>query len=266
MAHYVIGDVQGCLDPLLRLLERIHYQPQNDQLIFAGDIINRGPKSLETLRFIHELPNVVVTLGNHDLYFLALACQAVTYLGQHTLDTLLTADDCQILSQWLSRQPILYCHEPSKTIVTHAGILPTWSIAEAKTYAKELEAAIQGEHAQQYFQHMAGDNPARWDPELQGYERLRFITNAFTRMRFTNAQGHLELKTKSATESPYAGYKKWFTWPRDLEGYSLCFGHFAAIFGNCSQKNIYALDTGCVWGHQLTACRLEDRQLFHEPA
>lgn len=262
MADYVIGDVQGCFDALQNLLQRINFQPDQDHLIFSGDIINRGPQSLETLRFIHSLPNVTVTLGNHDLYFLALASQAVSYNGKHTLDALLQAPDCQELATWLRHQPLLYCSNKHQVIVTHAGILPTWSLSEAKARATELEKVLQSDAYMAYLQHMLGDTPNQWHDQLQGFDRLRFITNAFTRMRFTTADGKLELKTKSSSESPLDGFKKWFEWPRDLQGYRLCFGHFAAIMGQCPIEHIYALDTGCVWGYQLSALRLDDWRLF----
>ncbi len=265
MACYVIGDVQGCYHELQALLQLVNYNDSKDQLIFVGDLINRGPDSLETLRFIRSLNNVRVTLGNHDLYFLALGYQAVTYDGHHTLHALLDAPDLIEHLDWLRQQPLLIADEALQLIAVHAGIPPQWSLVEAKQHAQELSATLRGPSYIDFLKNMVGKTPMQWNDKLTGNDRLRYITNALTRMRFCDADGSLELDTKSSKTIDLPGYKPWFEWPHDLEGKQLIFGHWASLMGECATANMHAIDTGCVWGNTLTALRIDDNNAhtFH---
>jgi bis(5'-nucleosyl)-tetraphosphatase (symmetrical) len=205
---------------------------------------------------------VVVTLGNHDLYTLALGYKAVQYDGKHTLQKLFEADDLLELLEWLRSQSIFYQNEALKFVVSHAGIAPQWSIAQAKHYAGELEAVLHGPDFLSYLEHIEGFEPASWSDSLKGFDRLRYITNAFTRMRYCDAKGGLEFNTKDSKSLEIPGYKAWYAWPRNDTPYHLCFGHWASLEGECPAQNIHALDTGCVYGGPLTAWRAEDQVLI----
>lgn len=262
MATYVIGDVQGCFSELQRLLDKIKFDPSQDKLWFTGDLVNRGPQSLEVLRFVKKLGDKQQTvLGNHDLHLLALTHQSHPGWDEDTLKPILTAPDRDELINWLGQQPLLY--EALGFILVHAGIAPSWDLVTAKRLAKEVENVIQNPlTATQFFQHMYGNEPKQWDETLTGWDRLRCITNYFTRLRFCDAEGHLELETKGKMES---GGKliPWFQVPNRVnKDVKIIFGHWAALGGVTNSPNVYALDTGCVWGFCLTAMRLEDGQRF----
>ncbi|MDF1759379.1 MAG: symmetrical bis(5'-nucleosyl)-tetraphosphatase [Coxiellaceae bacterium] len=258
MACYVIGDVQGCIHELQLLLQLIRYDDSKDQLIFVGDLVNRGPHSLDTLQLIRSLNNVRVTLGNHDLYLLALGYQAVAYDGEHTLGPLLQSPDLHDHLEWLRQQSILLIDDDLDLVAMHAGIPPQWDLSQAKQHAQELENILRGPHYLDYLQHMVGHTPAAWSDDLSGWDRLRYITNAFTRLRFCDANGTLELKVKSAKTIDIPDYKPWFNWPHDFANYRLAFGHWASLEGQCDANNIYAIDTGCVWGNKLTAMKIDN--------
>lgn len=258
---YAIGDVQGCYDELCALLEKISYEPTQDQLWFVGDLVNRGPKSLEVLRFIKQQSNVKVVLGNHDLHLLAL------FFGQtyspHSLQPILTAPDREELMAWLRQLPLLY-HDPHLNFVmVHAGLPPQWNLAQAKSCARELEMALQQQNIAEFMQHLYGDQPDIWHDDLQGWDRLRFITNAFTRLRFCDANGRLDLKSQGRIGSQPPGFMPWFQVPnRRSENERIIFGHWAALLGETQTENVFAVDTGCVWGNKLTALRLNDLKKF----
>ena len=265
MADYALGDIQGCFDPLQRLLEKIKFDDQSDRLWFVGDLVNRGPDSLNTLRFIKNLPITPrITLGNHDLHLL---CQLFLPNQQpksdDTLTAILNAPDRDELGHWLRTQPLLQ-HDPDLNIVmTHAGIAPCWSLTEAKAYANELEAVLAGEHYLDFLTHMYGNTPHHLSEKISPIERLRVICNYFTRMRFCDANGHLELNHKGGPDNPPQNTYPWYAVPsRQVLTTDLVFGHWAALQGFCPIKNIYAIDTGCVWGGPLTALRLQDKQRF----
>lgn len=258
MTCYVIGDVQGCYHELQCLLQRIQYNDTADQIIFAGDLVNRGPYSLETLELIRSLNNVRVTLGNHDLYTLALGYQAIKTNTEHTLQALLGSPNLIDHLEWLRQQSIFVIDERYKLIVAHAGLVPQWSLSEAKQYANELSTVLRGPNYLDFLSHMLGNQPKQWHASLRGYDRLRYITNAFTRLRFCSAQGKLELKLKSQKTIDNPAYQPWFNWPRDWQGYHMAFGHWAALQGECNIVNIHATDTGCVWGGKLRALCIED--------
>ena len=266
MSTYAIGDLQGCYDSLRRLLDVCAFDPQYDRLWLTGDLVNRGPQSLATLRFVRGLGNAAVTvLGNHDLYLLMLAYgamqgQAAPRRSEHTLDEILTADDREDLLTWLRAQPL--CHVEGRDCLVHAGLLPQWSVAQARALAAEVETGLRGEDFRELLAHLWGSEPAVWSEDLQGWARVRCIVNAMTRMRFCSAQGVMEFRSKGETTRAPAGYLPWFAVPgRRSADHRLVTGHWSAL-GLRQTENHLALDTGCLWGRQLTAVCLEDGRLF----
>lgn len=267
MATYVIGDIHGCLEQLQQLLQLINFDNQNDTLWFTGDLINRGPQSLETLRFIKSLgSNHICVLGNHDLVLLALHAKQLTLPKDRSnnFDQILEAVDSDELLQWLQTRPVAYYDAKFNALLVHAGVLPQWSLEQILSYAGEIETALQGPNAAALFKEMYGNLPDTWSPNLIGWNRLRFLMNCFTRMRFCSKTGQLDLAPKGI--QPALGFDAWFEIDtvRDSE-LTILFGHWAALLGKTNKSNFIGLDTGCVWGHQLTALRLEDRKYFAVP-
>lgn len=263
---YAIGDVQGCYEPLLRLLDHIQFNEKEDRLWFVGDLVNRGPQSLEVLRFVKSLPVAPrITLGNHELHLLCrMFGNSVKINPDDTLDAILTASDGEELGHWLRKQLILY-HDPDLNIVMcHAGISPLWDLSLAKACASELEAVLAGDSYVEYLSNMYGNEPACWDPSLTGSNRLRNITNYFTRMRFCNEKGCLLLNYKGTPGQAPANFYPWYAVPGRVPiEPEIVFGHWAALEGQCSIPTLHAIDTGCLWGGELTALRLQDRKRFH---
>lgn len=259
MSTYLIGDLQGCFDSLQALLTTIQFNPQQDQLGFAGDLVNRGPKSLEVLRFINGLSNPIVVLGNHDLHLLALYFHRDKVKGNGTLTQILESNECDHLIDWLIHQPLLTIGEQSAYALVHAGIPPQWTIENAKEHAKTVECALQ-KNPELFLKNMYGNFPNEWHDDLEGWDRLRYIVNAFTRMRFCNAKGTLDLDNKTDV-STNPNLKPWFNW-RTPSDTTIYFGHWASLEGKCDAKNIIALDAGCLWGGQLKAVRLADKKVF----
>lgn len=261
-----IGDVQGCFQQLQALLEKIKYDPSRHQLWFTGDLVNRGPHSLETVRFIKTLPaDTVCVLGNHELALLAVADGAVPFRVEDTFKPILEAPEREVLLQWIRSWPLLH-HDPhSGFTLTHAGIFPLWDLTQASKLAREVEVVLTGPNYQAFLQHMYGDFPQFWAESLQGWERLRFITNAFTRMRFLTPQGGLNLSAKGTVEQ-YPHEVPWFYFPNRRNAQEkIIFGHWAALEGKCDVPNVYALDTGCSWGKCLTALCLGSNQRVSVP-
>ncbi len=258
MAVFAIGDVQGCHSELERLLDRIDFDPSEDSLWFTGDLVNRGPRSLDVLRFVKGLGSRAVTvLGNHDLHLLAIAAGTAKLRKSDTLDAVLSAPDRDELLHWLRHRPLLH-HDPvlGYTLL-HAGLPPQWDLIQALACARELEVVLRGPTHVEFFRAMYGDEPKRWSPGLSGMERLRFIVNCFTRLRYCNAQGELDLKSKGAPGKQPAGLLPWFEVPgRASRELHILFGHWSTL-GDVEGERIYALDTGCVWGGRLTAMRLD---------
>lgn len=267
MTLYAIGDVQGCYNKLQELLDKIKFT-ESDILWFVGDLVNRGTQSLQTLRFIKKLVDekrAITVLGNHDLGVLAIARGAYAYdPNHHTFQDILEADDREELLAWLEQQPLLY-HDPNlKFTLVHAGIYPLWDLKHAQKFALEVESVLKGEvlHRDQFYKHLFGNTPTTWMQGLRGFSRLRFIVNAFTRMRFVRKDGHqLNLTVKESAAKPREGYLPWFEIPnRKTKDLQIIFGHWAALNGHCSAPDTYALDTGCVWGNALTALRLDTKE------
>lgn len=264
MAIYAIGDVQGCYEDLTNLLDTIHYNPSNDKLWFVGDLVNRGPDSLRTLRFIKELgDNAKTVLGNHDLHLLA------TYHGlkgnnDSSVQELLNASDCDELIHWLRTQPLLIHDEQTHFTLVHAGINPLWTLSQAKQYANELEKVLSAENYLDFLNHMYGNLPNQWSEELTGWDRLRFICNSFTRMRYCHANGQLDFDYNGAPGSQENNLIPWFDVSnRANENEKIIFGHWSTLGYFQKQNNlkipanIYPTDTGCVWGGTLTALKIE---------
>jgi bis(5'-nucleosyl)-tetraphosphatase (symmetrical) len=260
MPTYAIGDIQGCCDEFEVLLERISFDPSRDRLWLVGDLVNRGPRSLDVLRLVRKLGAAVITvLGNHDLHLLAAALTPSEQLKpKDTLGEIFAAPDRDELMDWLRRQSIMH-HDPELNYtMIHAGLAPDWDFAQARECAVELESALRDDIASaELFAHMYGDQPDRWSNDLQGVDRLRFITNCFTRLRFCHTDGRLALRHKGAIEDAPPGLVPWFRAPhrrtRDLR---IVCGHWSAL-GLYEGDGVLSIDTGCVWGANLCAVRLD---------
>jgi len=259
MATYAIGDLQGCYDSLLSLLEKINFNKNEDTLWFAGDLVNRGSDSLSTLRFVKSLgDNAITVLGNHDLHLLAIA-QGVKTTRSPDLKRILDADDSYELLHWLSTRPLLHYNSDLDYTITHAGIYPLWSLQQASNYAAELESELQN-NLSEFLNNMYGNSPDVWDETLNGFDRLRFICNCFTRMRFCNNDGTLDFSSNGAPGTIPDKTVPWFDVPnRKSESENLLFGHWSTL-GQINKKNVYPLDTGCVWGGRLTALRIDKEE------
>jgi bis(5'-nucleosyl)-tetraphosphatase (symmetrical) len=260
MATYAIGDVQGCFDELERLLREIAWRKSTDRLWFVGDLVNRGPRSLEVLRFVKGLGDgAVVVLGNHDLHLVTQHEGFERPRKDDTIQDVLQAPDRKALVDWLRTRPLM--HVEGEWAMVHAGLLPQWSIDKAAALAGELNGALSGKTYRDFLANMYGGLPDRWDDGLQGWDRLRVIVNAMTRMRFCTPEGRMDFKAKG--EQAPAGHRAWFELRPKDESPILC-GHWSAL-GLQLTAQLAAIDTGCVWGGSLTAFRLEDRKLFQVP-
>jgi bis(5'-nucleosyl)-tetraphosphatase (symmetrical) len=261
MATYAIGDVQGCFDELQALLERIGFNRQHDRLWFVGDLVNRGPQSLEVLRFVRELGDRAVTvLGNHDLHLITQHEGLERKRKDDTFTDVLGAPDAKELVDWLRTRPMM--HVEGGWAMVHAGLLPGWSIAKALSLGKEVQAALSADSYRDFLAKMYGGKPERWEDSLAGWDRLRVIVNAMTRMRFCRPDGTMEFHAtgKQAPE----GFLPWHATRNGAEE-RIVFGHWSTA-GLQLNERIAGLDTGCVWGGPLTALRLEDRWLVQVPS
>ncbi len=258
MSIYAIGDVQGCFDDLRRLLDVIKFDKEEDQLWFAGDLVNRGPKSLETLRFVKSLGESAKTvLGNHDLHLLATAYKQRIPRKKDSLTQVLQAPDCDELLYWLRHQPLFY-YDKSFCMI-HAGLPPQWDFPLAKKMALKAEKSLQGTNYEKFFKSMYGDKPAVWSSELRGMARIRFIVNCFTRMRYCESNGRLDFKNKGAIGTQPKHLMPWFAVPeRKSLDMNIVFGHWSTL-GYYQGYNCHAIDTGCLWGGELSALRLSGK-------
>jgi len=261
MTIYAVGDIQGCYVEFQQLLKQIRFDPAQDKLWLVGDLVNRGPGSLQVLRLVKSFGDSAITvLGNHDLHLLAVAEGAAELHRSDTLDEVLSAPDRDELLAWLRRQRLL--HAEGDYVLVHAGLLPQWSVKQAASLAHEVEKALRGDDYATFLARMYGNAPHNWDDELTGYKRLRVITNAFTRMRICTLQGEMEFKFKGEVEHIPEGYLPWFDVPNRVNrDATVIFGHWSALGLKITPK-VIALDTGCLWGGPMSAIRLEDRQLF----
>lgn len=257
MAIYAIGDVQGCIDPLHALLNKINYHAGADQLWFTGDLVNRGPQSLAVLRLVKSLPNTISVLGNHDLHLLAVASGHATRKKNDTFDDVLSAPDCDQLLSWLRACPLLHHDAALDCVLVHAGVLPQWSLSKAISLAAEASEMIKHSDRNDLFANMYGDAPKHWHDELVGWSRLRITINAFTRLRYCDADGDLDLDFKGRPGKQPPHLLPWFQAPgRMMRDTKIIFGHWSTL-GRWSADGVIALDSGCLWGGRLTAVRLD---------
>lgn len=263
MTTYAIGDLQGCRPQLEQLLDTIDFDSSQDQLWFAGDLVNRGPDSLGTLRLVYSLRNNVrLVLGNHDLHMLAASCCRELGNNKDTFYDIIDAEDGPELMSWLEKQPLLI--ENENFAMVHAGIYPAWSLSQARLLATEVEAILQSDQRDEFYRAMYGNEPSLWSEDLDGMARLRFITNVFSRMRFCNHQMALQMHYKGELQSAPSDLIPWYQMAEpDLEGKTLLIGHWAALHKQQPVPWLVCLDSGCVWGHQLSAYGLETGRWFH---
>lgn len=265
MTVYAVGDLQGCFTPLQALLRRVQFDSEQDKLWLVGDLVNRGPDSLTTLRFLYSIRHALtVVLGNHDLHLLAAAYHPQFLKRKDTIAQIIEAEDGPILLDWLRQQKLLHYDAELNSCLVHAGIPPQWTLQQALSYAHEVEHVLRDEQtASDFLLHMYGDEPAQWADELEGLPRLRLITNYFTRMRFCNADGMLNFSNKQGPKKAPTGFAPWFSYPsKVLAQHRVIFGHWAALKGRSTEANAIALDTGCVWGGKMTLYDLHTQQ-FH---
>lgn len=257
MAIYAIGDIQGCFESLQRLLDKINFDQATDQIWFCGDLVNRGPDSLKTVRFIKSLgKSSVSVLGNHDLHLLAVSMNSRKIKSKDSFYDILNAEDRNELLKWIRHRPLMYRN--NKFCLLHAGLPPQWDIDLAEQCAREAENTIRGEQFFEFLTVMYSDYPDQWSDKLTGWERTRFIINCFTRMRYCNKQGKLDLKHKGRPGSQPGNLLPWFEIPiRKSRSTTIIFGHWSTL-GFYAENNCFCIDTGCLWGGQLTALRLDN--------
>jgi len=264
MSTYAIGDIQGCYQPLLDLLQRIDFSPSRDTLWLTGDLVNRGPGSLDVLRwaFRHQ-DSLHMVLGNHDLHLLAVA-EGYGRLGKSdTLAPILDASDGKLMLDWLRCQPLMLYD--GEWAMVHAGLLPQWDIEKALDLAEEVEETLAGKDYRYFLSRMYGNKPARWSEELRGIDRMRLTVNAMTRMRLVGRDGEIDFAFKGELPDAPANLVPWFDAPgRKSAGTPIVCGHWSAL-GLHMEEDVCAIDSGCLWGGSLTALRLEDRQVFAQP-
>lgn len=261
MNAYAVGDLQGCFSELEALLDKVGFDPNQDQLWLAGDLVNRGPQSLEVLRFASALGDrVKAVLGNHDLHLLAVAFGGARVKRKDTLDGILKAPDRDELLDWLRHRPLCHYDESLGYVMTHAGVPPVWNLNDTLNHAAEVEQVLRSRQCREYFEAMYGNYPDCWHRGLSGMDRLRAITNYLTRMRFCTPDSQLEFDSKEGLEQCPEGFAPWFSYTR-RDTTPVIFGHWAALEGQVDKTGIHALDTGCVWGGRLTAMNLKTGEL-----
>ena len=256
MAIYAVGDIQGCFDDLEALLEKIDFDPRRDSLWCAGDLVNRGLKSLETLRFLRRI-NAVTVLGNHDLHLLASAHIPKYRKHKDTLNQVIHAADGPGLLEWLRHQPLMHHDHGSGYTLIHAGLPPQWDLETARRCAAEVSAVLRSPRHVKFLAEMYGNHPNVWSDTLSGWDRLRFITNCFTRLRYCDSNGHLALEQKGPPGDQPKHLQPWFDWShRRSRNMNVVFGHWSTL-GAYDAPGVHALDTGCLWGGALTALQLD---------
>ncbi|MCG8324037.1 MAG: symmetrical bis(5'-nucleosyl)-tetraphosphatase [Thiotrichales bacterium] len=272
MSIYAIGDLQGCYDELQDLLHEINFDENKDQLWFTGDLVNRGPKSLECLQFVIQLGNKARTvLGNHDLHLLAVANGVRKPHRKDTFDEILNHPERERLLSWIRQQPMIIADDSEDYSMVHAGLYPDWTIKQALDLSKEVEDCLQGKQYEQFIQVIYGNEPAAWSDKLQGFDRIRCLINGFTRMRFLDEKACMNYDEKASPGRQAEHLIPWYEYPeRRSEHDNIIFGHWSTIYcgveNDFSQYNVYPLDTGCLWGGKLTALRLNSQQWFEVPS
>ncbi len=267
MATYLVGDVQGCITELRMILDQVDFNPRHDELWLTGDLVARGPKSLETLRYVRQLgARAQTVLGNHDLHLLAVASGIVKARPKDQLTALLEANDRDELLAWLRHQPLVAKHPRFGFVMTHAGIPPAWSATQASLYASEVESWLRSGSHKALLKAMYGNKPSVWDPKLAGIDRCRYTINALTRMRYCERKtGALDMTSKCGpVQMLDKNLKPWFELRQQHQDPPLIFGHWASLMGNTRIQGVFGLDTGCVWGNHLTLLRWEDKKRFFQ--
>lgn len=266
MSNYIVGDIQGCYDELIQLLKSVNFNPNTDTLWVAGDLVARGPKSLETLRYIKSLgKSAKVVLGNHDLHLLAVSLGLFPAKKKDKTQPILDAEDKQELLDWIRSQPLMQEHD--EFVMCHAGISPQWDLNTARTANLEVSEVLQSDRWSWLIENMYSNQPDVWKSELSGIERYRYIINSFTRMRYCTPQFQLDMACKLPPQD-VTGHElvPWFELTTRVEvEKTILFGHWAALEGYTGEA-VIGLDTGCVWGGELTLLRWEDKQFFTQPA
>lgn len=260
MSTYAVGDIQGCYDELQLLLEKVSFDPTKDVLWSCGDMVNRGPKSLKTLRFCKSLGEAFVgVLGNHDLHMLAVARGHRNIRTADTFQKILVAPDREEILSWLRSMPLFHYEETLGVAMAHAGVPPMWSLNKCLRYSQEISDLLQSNQCDLYLSNMYGNLPHTWSESLSGTKRWRSITNYFTRMRFCDPKGKLELSTTSGASNAPQGYAPWYMHQsKVMKKAPVLFGHWAALMGITNHENAIALDTGCAWGGKLTLCKISE--------
>lgn len=261
MATYAIGDIQGCYSAFRRLLDLCAFDPARDRLWLVGDLVNRGPESLQALRFVASLGEAAtVVLGNHDLFLLMMRVGIESRSASNNLGGILSAPDCDELLHWLACRPLL--HVEDQYALVHAGLLPQWTVPKAQALAKEVQAALTGRDSKKFLLHLMGSRPDYWKNSLKGWARLRVIVNALTRMRFCTPEGRMVMRAKGPPDTAPEGTSAWFAHPdRANRTHTIICGHWSAL-GFYREEGLIALDSGYVWGGALTALRIEDEEVF----
>lgn len=263
MATYIVGDLHGCFTEFQLLLKQVQYDPKQDELFLTGDLVARGENSLECLRFVKDPKNHAQTvLGNHDLHLLSTLLGIKRVKPNDKVDSIFAAEDREDLQNWLRNQPLVIQHPKHKFLLTHAGISPEWDLATTLSCAREAENVLKSDDYGRYLAQMYENYPERWNEDLQGIERWRYIVNVFTRMRFCYTDKRLDFACKLPIEEAPDELVPWFELDNPLYEMPIIFGHWASLMGKSSRANIYALDTGCAWGNYLTLLRWEDKQIF----
>lgn len=265
MAIYFVGDIQGCYSELDALLTQVSFSSKNDLLYIAGDLVARGPQSLETLRFIKSLGNnAKVVLGNHDLHLLAVHQGIKKAKQQDQLSALLSSPDASALMQWLIQQPLIQKLPDEETYMSHAGLSPQWSPTIAMAQAEIAHQQLTSSASHTWLSNMYGEQPINWQQAHDELGRFRFTINSLTRMRYCYADGSLDFSCKENPANAPKEFTPWFEFQHISQQTQWIFGHWAALMGHCPAKNIYALDTGCVWGQHMTMIRWHDKKIFIE--
>lgn len=267
MATYIIGDLHGCFDEFQALLAQVQFNPKNDELWLTGDLVARGAKSLECLRFVKSLGDrATVVLGNHDLHLLSTLKGIKPIKPKDNVDKIFNAPDRDDLQDWLRSRPLVAIHPKHHFVLVHAGISPEWDLDTMMTCTKEAEQVLQSENYNELLEAMYGNTPDCWSTDLNHTERMRYTINVCTRMRFCYEDKRLDFMCKLPVEQAPSGLKPWFELNNPHFHYPVIFGHWASLIGYSTPKHIYALDTGCVWGNHLTMLRWEDKKIFTQNA
>lgn len=262
---FAIGDIQGCLEPLKQLLDRVGFDEKKDTLWCVGDLVNRGPDSLGTLEFLYSIrKSLKVVLGNHDLHLLAVAYGEKKVKPESELLAIAASENAEKILKWLRKQPLVQWDKERNLAMCHAGIPPMWSVKKAKALSDEVQLVLKSDQHYKFYRAMYGNEPDTWSDDLKGMERLRVITNYLTRMRFLGENGELEFENKATAKEVGKGFKPWFEYENKLKKNHLLFGHWAALGGVFDQPKITGLDTGCVWGGPMTLMNVDTNTFFKQ--